>query len=170
MHLLEQPLSLCPLSILPNSHPHWLGPYIKQPKLAKAVAPDCEIHLNRLSIQCRFLDSTRLETSCRTWSKYLSRFDLYSFPLSWARGLPWTCCQLQSTCIIGADRAMSNVPCVTPSSQLQPIFLVAALWHFLNSNTLMVTIKFCIFWSPSWQPFCWSPRRHGVYWFKYFLL
>jgi len=44
---MEQPLSLCPLSILPNSHPHWLGPYMKQPKLAKAVASDCET-------QCRF--------------------------------------------------------------------------------------------------------------------
>ena len=43
-------------------------------QLAKTVASDCETHLNHLSVQCKFLDSVRLETSCRTWNKLLSGF------------------------------------------------------------------------------------------------
>ena len=43
-------------------------------QLAKTVTSDCESHLNHLSVQCKFLDSARLETSCRTWNKLLSGF------------------------------------------------------------------------------------------------
>jgi len=42
-------------------------------KTAKAT-PDCETHFNHLNIQSKFLDSARLETSYRTWNKFLSGF------------------------------------------------------------------------------------------------
>ena len=43
-------------------------------QLTKLVTKDCESHLNDLSVQCKFLDSARLETSCRMWNKLLSGF------------------------------------------------------------------------------------------------
>jgi len=68
-------------------------------QLTKTVISDCETHLNHLSVQCKFLDSARLKTSCRIWNKLLSGFHPgHSFPFCW--GLPWTHFPLQSTYVL----------------------------------------------------------------------
>jgi len=43
-------------------------------QLTSITVSDNEAHLNQLTVQCKFLDSAKLETSCRTWNKLLSGF------------------------------------------------------------------------------------------------
>ncbi|XP_065896220.1 uncharacterized protein [Dysidea avara] len=42
--------------------------------LTSKITSDSEAHLNQLTVQCKFLDSARLETSCRTWNKLMTGF------------------------------------------------------------------------------------------------
>jgi len=44
-------------------------------QLTSITVSDNGAHLNQLiTVQCKFLDSAKLETSCRTWNKLLTGF------------------------------------------------------------------------------------------------
>ena len=43
-------------------------------QLSSKITSDSEVHLNQLTVQCKFLDSARLKTSCRTWNKLMTVF------------------------------------------------------------------------------------------------
>ena len=43
-------------------------------QLSSVLVSEKEAHLKQLIVQCKFLDSARLETSCKTWNKLLTDF------------------------------------------------------------------------------------------------
>jgi len=43
-------------------------------QLTSIIVSDSETHLNQLTVQYKFLDSAKLESSCRTWNKLLAGF------------------------------------------------------------------------------------------------
>ena len=43
-------------------------------RLTSIIVSDNEAHLDQLTIQYKFLDFAKLETSCRTWNKLLAGF------------------------------------------------------------------------------------------------
>ena len=43
-------------------------------QFSSVLVSENEAHLKQLTVQCKFLDSARLETSCKTWNKLLTGF------------------------------------------------------------------------------------------------
>ena len=129
-------------------------------QLAKIVTKDCESHLNHLSIQRKFLDSARLDTSSRTWNKLrvLSGFQPGQLSLLLKASLD----TLFTAVNVFHWHIQSSAKCTLCDSTqptIQLIFWVVARWHYLSRGTLAYchNFKSCIFWSPMQVNgiFCW---------------
>ena len=63
-----------PKANFPICHQHNLCTKKAKEQLSSVLVLEHETHLKQLTVQCKFLGSVRLETSCETWSQLLTGF------------------------------------------------------------------------------------------------
>jgi len=116
-------------------------------QLTSIIVSDNEIHLNQLTVQCKFLDSAKLESSFRTWNKLLAGF--YPGQLSFLSRAS------SDTLPTEVNLRHWHIQCDSKRALCDSIrpttahVWVAAKLHYPNKGTPIGMIKYCSSWDPS---------------------